>query len=857
MIAHSSIRLFAVGAFSCAFATAAQAEAGPLRLLPYPFEHMVTISSDVDAQPAWYGSALHHRMNDALGLQIADSFWVSANVGAGSSSSLFRSIDQRNDSPSEIAGRSVFRLLLRDFHRGNYDQLHSWQNDGLPEYRFVPPQPLLIGNSSIRVDLPRIAFFDSLWQNGEPQPVSFRLIFDTAPSDALQIELVGSDGRPTMVPAEAIRRGPSLQPQPLHERVLEVVMTSNGARDTLAYRGQPAAIMLSDAAGQARLIRVEWDGFSRTLVQRQLPTLERFNIRPVLSSAHGGFTRAQNFGPKEPYKLTPFGDADLVRSANWTARAAGDDPSSHAYHADILRQLGVTSIAPIPPVDYPYTVLARPTLEPLSTSAFWKVDKTWGLSTMPPISAEKLAAQLMEKDPVAAKADISGLLCTDNMLCLRSEQGRTLGYAIATSLAHIEAGESVVEHNWYQHFGTALEAPGPSPSVCRPFVPEVEFQLWRLSDYAYNWSGTVLPLHRVWTPSPSVWQTYRISRSNLASNIAVNPITSEISLRRASDPVLNRPWPSLLAPMRELHGLTIYVPDAASASVVLDGERLTSFTRNAADATGRQSVTLVNDAFPITVLGHVAPEAVGATVSKAFRLETGQSGSVRLFALGRSPQFTVVPENLSFWNISHLRLVGMQSGRGRLWLRFNMASGARIVLSEPGAAPPPHDASLQLPEAPRDSSATRIVSLSELRTTRPIPAQKDPPLPLGRIRSVDIGLSDAEYGSRVSITDLAGLQALAAAPAPDGSVVVSGRVLDRGGNPLTGSTVTLQEADDSRHEALTDASGYYDFFGLKRGQAVSVSAQLDTNAQCAPMRGWRFWLSRDEVEIDIDAGACR
>ncbi len=843
----------ALCALAATLCGAGAARADSVRPLPWPFEHMVTVASDVDLQPPWYGLALHRRMNRDLGLRIADSFWVSATTGAAGSSALFAGPARRNLAPTGVDGHPAFWLLLRAFHRGDLDHLHGWQDDGLPRYRHALEAPARIGADGLRVELPRVAFHDRLWRAGGAQPASLRLVFDAPPPADLAIRLVGGDGVETPVPATAIRRGAALQPAPAAEHLVEIVMADEAAEGLLAFRGQPTAILLTAPDSPAALRRVEWDGFSRSTVLMQAPALEAFNIRPTLSSAHGGFTRAQNLGRGEAYALTPFGEADLVRHAQWTARAQGDDPASHAYHVDILARLGVASIADIPPVDFPYTVGPPPPLAPLAGAPFWAMHKTWGLALRPPATPEAIAAELARRDPVAAAAGVGRLLCVHDALCLRSEQGRTLGYQIATSLAHVGAGKGRVTHAWYQHFGTALSAPGAALSLERPFADEVDAQLWRLSDHVYDWTGTVSPRARVWAPAPAVWQTYRIALAHLAGAVSVAP-DSTVDIRTVFDPVLGRPWPAPGAPLRELHGLTIYAPDPDNAKVRLDGVELTSFTRNPHDFSGRRSVTLVNDAFPQTLLGPVPAEDAGVVALRAARRDPAAGGAA-IVAAGADPSLTLAPGDAALWNVSHFRLDAEAGGAGRMWIVLTMQSGARVALLEDGAVAPTHDAALALPPRRADGGA-RLVALSAIRPRAPLAVGADPPLPLGRIVRIEFGLSGAAAGDRLTIRDFAGLQALAHALAPDGSVALAGRLRDRAGRPAAGRAVTIGLADGASRRVVSDAQGYYAFFALARGQIVSVSADMADGA-CAPARGRRLWLARDEVEIDIDAWACR
>ena len=825
-----------------------------MRNLPHPYSHVITVASDVDMQPPWYGHALHQRMNRDLGLSLSDSFWVSATTGAAYSSSLFSSVDELNMEPSMIEKHPIFWLLLREFHRGNIDHLHSWQSDGLPRFSHTLPEPIDIMPAGARAQIPRVGYFDQQWLSRNPQPASFRLIFDGLPPVNLTLHLEDASGQVQAVHPEAIYRGSQLQPAPQKEHIVEVLMAAYPGAGLMEYKGQPAAVVVRGASGVARLVRIEWDNFSRTLVKRQAAILERFNIRPVMSSSHGGFTRSQNLGSKDIYKLTPFGDVDMIENVSWDIVAEGDNPESSAFHTDILRRLGVISIADIPPVNYPYNVSSLQPPSAFPTGPFWSVDKTWGLALTPPVTLENLRSELAAKDQIASAAGVTKLLCTNDALCLRSEQGRALGYNIATSLAHVEAGNNNVVHNWYQHFGTALAAPGPTPSKVSPFAASVEAELWRLSNHAYNWNGQIPVSQRVWVPPAATWQNFRIAQRNLSGSIKVNEATSAVHINRAKDPILKRMWPNELLPTQELHGITVYVPDSSLAEAKLDNQPISSFTRNPADSSGRASITFVNDAFPITLIG--PPGIAGAKAFTFGQIKLARGTGLRLISGSKQPLLSVNTHGIELSNISHIRLVSRITGKGRLWIRLHMESGKKIVLAEDGSNPHDYDARLQLGKTLSDEQTTRIIPLADIQASTYINENSNPPLPLGVLDRIDIGLSDAAKKDRIEIFDLSGLQPLAHAPASDGRVIVSGRATSKSGLPLDGHRVNLMLGNGRQLSTNTDSGGYYFFSSLERMQVIQLSVEMADGDRCAPLRGYEIWLARDEVELDVYEGQC-
>lgn len=835
---------------------AQSSETSVLRKLPYPFAHMVTVANDADGQPPWYGYAIHRIMNEQLGLRIGDSFWVNTNSNSQLSAALFSGPLQRNSQASGIDGHTVFWLLVRSFHRGDYDHFHSWQDDAIHRYSYWPKQVVLLRSGRNVIELPRSPTHeDRLKISRWPQPASLRLHLDGKLPTEFSVNLKSGE-HTVRVPASAIRRPARIAADADGRNVLEVLMGRTSQNGLVEFRGQPLQIEL-EGEFSGRFLGVEWDGFSRSLVQLQLPWLKKLNIRPVMTTAHGGYTRAQNLGIGDIYRLKPDKDPDVAATIDWIARPGGDDPKSHAYHVDLLRELGVHSAAVAPPVRYPYNATKPTRLERFHSSELWAVDKTWGLSFLPPISRADLQSRFARLDPVAANENVTDLLCTDSFLCLRSEQGPTLDFLIATSLAHVRADQGSVRHNWYQHLGTALAHRELPLSLDRPISESAERQLRRLADHMYNFGGTIPSNKRVWVPAPSVWQTYLITTRNMHDRVAVDAVTSMVRIAPVQDPVLDRTWPSLQSPTRELHGLTIYVPDSSAARVRIGEKEIVSFTRNPADESGRESVTIVNDQHPITILNGFLARHGGTLIAK--NVEVSADGQkLRIVARGNSPKFSFKPESVHLSNISHVRLRVKKIGPGQLRLRMKLASGVQILLEEQESAiSRDHDAIWRLPDLKHGVWTEYILGLSELAFNGGKAVSGYNPLPLGRLVEVEVGLLDSGRGASLEIATLEGLQALAQAGSPDGTVAVAGRLIDDAGKPIVGREVKLALQRGASQSTNTDQNGYYWFSDIMSGQGVVATFAEQSGSGCRRSARRALWLARNEVETDLYAAACR
>ncbi|MEQ9208592.1 MAG: hypothetical protein RLN96_01940, partial [Pseudomonadales bacterium] len=88
------------------------------------------------------------------------------------------------------------------------------------------------------------------------------------------------------------------------------------------------------------LLAVERDNYNRATALIQREFLKSMNIRPLLYTSHGGYTKHQSYGVG---RQTTFSTApDHFRQ---TGDFLADQEGSHAYISDVLHDLGVHSIS--------------------------------------------------------------------------------------------------------------------------------------------------------------------------------------------------------------------------------------------------------------------------------------------------------------------------------------------------------------------------------------------------------------------------------------------------------------------------------------------------------------------------------
>jgi hypothetical protein len=842
-----------------------------IRRLPYPFGQMVTISSDVDYEAPWHGRAIHKFLNEDLGLPITDSVWVASSTGAPDVSAFFSSFSGLNKRASLVETFPVFELLIREWHRGNIDHLHSWTDDAAPQYKVSLATPAKILNNHVEVELPKAPWIAAFQQDRGYQQL--RLFFDArAPAD-LSVEIRYSDGTS------------------LAYDKTEVLQASNSATlilneewplapPTPIKRPLPAierVILRAPSCAHGcniSLIGIERDNFSRYSVLRQMPFLEYMNIRPSVLTAHGGLTYHPDFeGPGKHYLRDDMLTAEPeTASVRREMEGLAGKQGSIGYHADLLRKLGVRSVTAIwNPTAKEIFSFAQSIPAPVqSFEGFYALAKTHGdfgpvggdLSDVPKI--------LSETDAAASDFPAAQYLCKDNVYCRQADQGSTIGGLIALSLWLIDKGR-FVEHNWYTHLGTSRLDPTFVPTPEAPFPPATMAAFRSLASYYYDPAGERPRSQRVWVPPVGVWANYNIVRTHIGEHIKVDPETSAVHISSYPDPVLGTNLPDKLAGTRDLNGITVFVKNAEAATVTVDDKPIKELVRNPADDSGRESITIVDNNTPTTILGRIAPENSASVASQGGSYEwisqppaarDGPASFVRLTANDNTVSLNLAMKSLSVWNATHLGFsyrITRSDGRaprGHASIVFERSDGIRVAFVQSAPDNPPVSDSYAVFGQHQDTQDWRAVTIPqyELRWS---PNWSKPVLPLvlGPIRSIQIQLLDAAAGDTLDIGDLKMLRPSANGSAPDESRVVAGRVLDPMGRTVEGIGISAAFDGDRRH-TVTDQFGYYAFGGVKQGAIVAIRAS-HLGRECPPARGPLMEVQANEVEVDINLGECR
>lgn len=845
-----------------------------IRPMPYPFSHLVSFSSDVDMQRPWHGAAIHRVFNEEIGLTISDSLWPQ---GSPDSSSLFVGPDFLNRKASGVGTQPIFALLLREWHRGNIDQFHGWHEDGPIQVRNEFDAPIVMTGVRTTQRLPDV--FPSLVSQ---HTQNVRLYFSSQPPSDLRVLLLDKQGKSISFATHSHSSEQNVQFEVgKTDWIVEIVVpTISYNSSTLVinpmYVDRIELIAPSCAKGcLAALNRVERDHFSRQTVLSQSRWLESWNIRPAIVTSHGGNTLVAGYGGEgKSMKLERTPGTFLADKATVVNREPlADRKNEHAYQSDILHRLSVRGVWAYYPEDDKHLALAPRTdtgkMSPLTSSyrKLYNVSRFSYAFRSDVSNEEKFIEQMKLYSPQMPKETIRLLYCGKRCTV---DQGDALALLLSQSVYMVDHGERVV-HFWYTHFGSG--GSDFKHSQEQPTTPTVLSWARRFANYVYNFDGDINDARRIWSPPANTWLRYQIMQEGIKNHVRIDDSKSSLVIMPWKDPVTGVEVPERLAGTRDLHGLTLYVADPDRAMVKVAGRAVETFTRNPADASGKRSITIVDDNTPTSLVGKIAWRDRGGV--KALSGEFSDTSAVKDYVTLTANQdgnASVVfkPWALDLWNISHMHLAlrrqsaehdASRAVAGSVKIELLMEDGGRIAIVD-------SEKKNVLAEGMSYWQLQRVGAFGEwhrhtLDVTRLIWPKVDlddatwrrPPLPLGRVREIRVSMSGVQPGETVKIRDMKALRPSGNGEAPDGGKLVAGRVTRDGSAPLALVAVQATTESGAVLSTVSDKDGYYFFPSRKRGETLAIRARFDKTF-CAPLQGRKILVLKNEAEVDIQANRC-
>ncbi len=852
-----------------------------VRDLPYPFHQVVSFSDDADELKPWHGAALHRVFNQELGLPVTDSLWPH---GSDRLSTMFLGPDRLNRTPTGVDGLPAYALLLREWHRGNIDQFHGWQEDSSFQLRNVFEPSIQLASAQTTITIPPA---DSDVTNEQRQNV--RLYLNGEPPADLSVTLSDRTGRSLTYGPDQVAKGRNVQLKKDSKfAIVEFIIPTEGDTfDHLALNaGQLDHVTLSApscASGcSVSVIRIERDDFSRQTVMAEAPVLADWNMRPALLTSHGGNTLAQDFGVAGKYYEVPRSPGTIFNDASVVVRreAHATDETSHAFHADILKTLGVEGIwsyFPADPSHYfgPLKSDFKKPLPPLTNTypGFYNVPRTT-TGNFDRSSSDAFANDLGHLLPTLSYEDRKDLYCGERC---DSAQGDSLALLVASSVEMIHNGDTV-RHFWYTHFGS-----GGSKflhTTAEPVTPVIRQWMQRLANLVYNFDGTVPDSQRVWSPPGSTWVRYQQMRNAVVSHIEFNEKDSRITITPWIDNVTGKMVPDPRAGSRDLHGLTLYVTDPMTTRVYVGETELHAFTRNPPDETGKASITLVDDNSPSAILDHVALFEKGQLSidngeAQERQAQANDPDGSRILSLtadttGRA-EVLFRPSRLEFWNTSHIQLAlrkldhsisKRNASAGNVEIDLMMDDGKIVSINEQDTPELELLPSSQWHIAPVAISndwryeTLDVTALDWPDLNRVAKTFSRPALPLGKVKSVRIALVNAKPGTVLELANLRALRPNPNGEAEDGGKLVAGRVTKDGQTGLDQVKIRATSSISGLIKTVTNEDGYFFLPHRQKGETLSIMARIN-GQNCAIEQGRRIEISKNEVELDVNASNCQ
>jgi len=214
--------------------------------------------------------------------------------------------------------------------------------------------------------------------------------------------------------------------------------------------------------------------------------------------------------------------------------------TSHAYHADILKTLGIDGVRAYFPErksDYfrPLSINAGDPPRSMTSSfeGFYNIPRT-NPGEFDRSSSEAFAKDVEKLFPFLSYNERLDLYCGVNC---DSAQGNALALLIATSVEKITHGETV-KHFWYTHFGS--RGSKYDHTIEEPLTPVTKKWLTKLVNLVYNFDGTVPERQRVWSPPASTGVRYQMTQSHIAEHLHVSADSNVITIDPWTDPVTGR-----------------------------------------------------------------------------------------------------------------------------------------------------------------------------------------------------------------------------------------------------------------------------------------------------------------------------
>ena len=829
------------------------------------------------------GRRIHKFLNQELGLPISDSVFVQSenNLWVSYFLDFGRNFNRNRYETSE----PHFIMLLRQWHRGNVDTFHSWQNAGIRTFFEKLDSHGEISNQIKLVELK----YPPRNQKGFPDigEHSLRLHFDGRPPNDLIIHIQhGEPPRNFSVDTRIFdnqryeqwdltedSRNARIYPNPcenkseqaLRDEVIEYMgqqkkefIVEINKNKHFGLKNITAIGVSADSCSQpckVQLKKIELGNYSRHAVESSREYMRALGIAPRVYTSHGGFSLAQNFSftfLKDPPRL---GENPYSLSSEVLGRA--QEKGGYAYIADLLSDLGVEYIW-----SYEQGWCWKDWRGEELENSYWDLPKKNSLKSLYPgfyIFSRTRGSNwcdLEKKDwghPQlhSLLSDYAGIKDSNELVGISrrcaADQASNLGMLLAIGLAKI-ASEDNVEIVYYTHFGTPLDhKPGLDGKMFNPTTIGLFEDLMK---HQYNFDNSISLDRRTWVPSKNVVARYRTNVENVRENLSVE--NNVVRISSYIDPVTEKTIPRDKFNPDDLAGITVYVEDADTARLFVDKMEVKHFVRNAQDQTGRESITIIDNSTPTPLIGLVPLNLKGEVLKRGVEWihKYNQLPDLIVETEGRA-EIEFSPQNLWLYNIQSLgfKYTKNKAEIKNVFFEIEMEDGRTISMLEEAKVAsdvPALNASSgwRIP-AGKESLESNVVLSTHSALWRSGTFEGKLGLPLGKVKRVRLGVLEAEVGDR--LTDI-----MLRAYRPNGTaflkrVPIAGKIEDAKGMGVVDVVVELKTEEGETVSTISDVDGYYFFSGIDRNQIVRLSGKKG----CGYSENIHLEVLKPEVEVDI------
>jgi hypothetical protein len=866
----------------------------PLRCFPYPFHHVLSIQSDIDGQTAELGVWIHDFLNRRLGLPMGDSMWV--QVSRAENMGLLLPDSAPNRTLTKVEDLPVFLHLLREWHSGTIDQLHSWHDDYTYQVRNDFDPPFRISGQSVferlRSRIGARSRKPSEVVDVPPVPRAskaslpcqhLRLYFDSYPKDVFFALTADDKAQPLMISEKDIHHGSQTQYMNAgnSETIIDLYLPNlfpdrEYGADKWIERGFNALKRIdffSTSSKNCHLLAIERDNFSRLSVISQSYIFNKYNLSPFLWVMHGGRTYAQNLGEGKPKKNMPRNHGKLSKQEGLvTSRETiAAEPQRHSYHVDVLQNIGIKAVWLF---NTKIAINGKPTCRPLTGIPFFAAE-TISFPKLDLSTKQTFFASLRDVFPDFSEETLINFYCSHPNHCQMTKRemlGLAIELILTTTLTRDHVDQMIKTHWGSVEYSIQGQE---EPKLERPFKENTlrAFQRLACRYYGRNLDGNADSIERVWVLPPSSHILYRKVFKNLNESNSITIDDNSVKIISCFDASVNAYLPDSNAKSRDLHGITIYHDSPQGVYTYFDNYLIKTIVNNPEDNTIKNSLTIIDNTTPSIILGGLPLQEIGTIFQKEViinncRLDDSSNHYVSYYSFsfhGHGKQSVEINHfDLHLKNITHFHIKYRKftiNPNACFFVDIITHQGKQIRFTE--------DQNIEQAQAVSEVDAAAILDSSHfsneenwLYCTIPLYGIKFSlpqgavgsegfPLPLGSIKQVRIGLVGSNKGDRVDIGKFIGLRPNPSAR-PNGPFVVGGKFLNKHGDPL--KKVDLQASligfkygafKERKWYVATDDFGFYTITDVPRGAVLELH-ELSGNSCLG-----KIFVLRNDLSIDF------